>query len=154
MKGYPYDSIDAALVFPLGLISFMVIHIVNGMYKLFFCLKFTRKTKHVFPGYSFPRVDSVIIYSPKYAYNMAYLICGDSYCKWNLLNDSLAAGPRKVRDGWAGYPFDTIDATLIFPPGVGPAAYQNMSLLFHGEFFCKWNLVSDSLAEGPKRIKD
>ena len=117
-----------------------------------------RKIKDYWSGFPFDRVDATLVYppgvGPSYTNDMAYMFCGDSYCKWNLSTDKLEQGPRKIKDYWSGFPFDRVDATLVYPPGVGSSYTKDMAYMFCGDSYCKWNLSTDKLEQGPRKIKD
>merc|ERR1711861_71638 len=95
-----------------------------------------RKITDGWPGYPFDRVDAVLVppvnVGPSYYRNFAYIFAGDSYVKWNLDNDKLGHGARKITDGWPGYPFDRVDAVLVPPVNVGPSYYHNFAYIFAG----------------------
>ena len=60
------------------------------------------------------QVDAVLTFpdgvGPGYTQNFAYMFCGDSYCKWDLVKDELNAGPRTMADGFGGFPFPKVRA--------------------------------------------
>ena len=117
-----------------------------------------RPIKDGWSGYPFSRVDASLVFpqgvGPDYARNIAYMFCGDLYCKWNLVDDTLLKGARKIKDGWKGYPFDQVDAILVYPTGVGQSYAHNMAYMFCGDSYCRWDLSKDSLSQEPHKIKD
>lgn len=165
--GYPFDRVEATLVFPPGVgpsyahnaaymfcgDSYCKWNLVNDR-----LISGARKIKDGWPGYPFDRVDATLVYPPgvgqSYSHNMAYMFCNDSYCRWNLTDDTLSQGARKIKDGWKGYPFDRVDAVIIYPPGDGPSYTHNMAYMFCGDAYCRWNLTDDTLSQGARKIKD
>eukprot|EP00731_Ephydatia_muelleri_P022572 Em0015g155a len=166
-SGYPFSHVDATLVFPSGVGPDYACNVAYMFCGDSYCkwnlvddsfLTGARKIKDGWPGYPFDHVDATLVYPPgvgqSYAQNMAYMFCGDSYCRWNLSNDSLSLGARKIKDGWKGYPFDRVDAIIVYPPGVGQSYAHNMAYMFCGDSYCRWNLSNDSLSQEPRKIKD
>ena len=166
-SGYPFDRVDATLVFPPGVGPDYTQNMAYMFHGDSYCkwnlvtdklAQAPRKIKDGWSGYPFDRVDATVVFppgvGPGYAKNMAYIFYGDSYCKWNLVTDKLEQDPRKIKDGWSGYPFDRVDATLVFPPGVGPDYTKNMAYMFHDDSYCKWNLLTDNLAQAPRKTQD
>ena len=163
----PFERIDATLVFPPGVGPKYAQNVAYMFSGDSYCkwnlvddtfLTGPRKIKDGFPGYPFSGVDATLVYPPgvgqSYSHNKAYMFHGDSYCRWNLIDDTLSLGPRKIKDGWIGFPFDCIDAVVVYPPGVGQSYSQNMAYMFCGDSYCRWNLTDDTLSLGPRKIKD
>ena len=163
--GFPFDRLDATLVYT----SSGPEYTQNAAY--FFCgdsyckwnlsddsLMEGSKSLSLWSGYPYDRVDATLVFpegvGPGYAKNAAYFFCGDTYCKWDLVSDTLWAGPRNIKDGWPGIPFDFIDAAVIYPQGVGPDYTKNVAYIFCGDMYCKWDLETDSLKAGARSIND
>ena len=165
--GFPFDRVDATLVYPPGVgpdIAKNMAYMFRGDSYIKWNL-FTDKLeqgalkiKDFWPEFPFDQVDATLVYppgvGPDIAKNMAYMFHGDSYVKWNLLTDKLEQGALKIKDFWPGFPFDRVDATLVYPPEVGPDYAKNMAYMFHGDSYIKWNLVTDKLETGARKIKD
>jgi hypothetical protein len=166
VKAIP-SMVDAVLVFPRGVGPGYAANIAYMFCGDKFC-KWNLHTNSVtagqrsirdgWTGYPYDKVDATIMYppgiGPAYAKDAAYLFHDDVYLKWDMKSDQLMAGARNIKDGWPGYPFDRCDATLVYPPGVGPEDCQHIAFMFCGDQYCKWDLVTDSLKVGTKLIKD
>lgn len=163
----PFDRVDATLVFPPGVGPGYAQNVAYFFCGNMYCkwnlvddtlYKGARSIKDGWPGYPFDSVDATLVYPQgvgrPYSRNVAYMFCGDSYCKWDLTNDSLSQGPSKIKDGWTGYPFERVDAVIIYPPGVGQPYSHNVAYMFCGDSYCRWDLTTDTLSNGPRKIKD
>merc|ERR1712039_306287 len=81
----------------------------------------TKKIRNGFPGYPFNSVDAVMV--PGAGEGKAYMFSGDSYFKWDLRTDAPSEGwengyTKKITYGFQGYPFNSVDAVMVFSPGV------------------------------------
>eukprot|EP00929_Paragymnodinium_shiwhaense_P123732 TRINITY_DN9796_c0_g1_i1.p1 TRINITY_DN9796_c0_g1~~TRINITY_DN9796_c0_g1_i1.p1 ORF type:complete len:580 (+),score=51.15 TRINITY_DN9796_c0_g1_i1:94-1740(+) len=83
---------------------------------------------------------------------IAFMFVGDTVYKWNLEKDDIEGAPKKISEEFADFPFPSVDATLVFPDGVGPSYTKRMAYMFHGGKYCKWNLDTHRLHQGPRNI--
>jgi len=164
---FPFSAVDAVLAFPEGIgpdYTKDVAYIFSGSeYCKWHLMSHTlcqgpRKISEGFEGYPFPSVDATLMFpsgvGPSYTRYAAYMFCGDEYCKWDLKTDSLRQPPRKISHGFPGFPFPRVDAVLVFPSGMGPSYCHNKAYMFCSGEYCKWDLETDSLCQGPRVIPD
>ena len=167
--GFPslsFDKVDAALVFPPGVgptHTNNVAYLFRGDSYVKWDLSRDSECQGPtaisdgFSGLSFDKVDSVLVFppgvGPGYARNVAYIISGDSYVKWDLETDTLCQERRRLAAGFPSLSFDGVDAALVFPPGVGPGHTNKFAYLFRGGSYVKWDLDGDSECQGPRAVE-
>eukprot|EP00640_Fibrocapsa_japonica_P007603 CAMPEP_0113935224 /NCGR_PEP_ID=MMETSP1339-20121228/2407_1 /TAXON_ID=94617 /ORGANISM="Fibrocapsa japonica" /LENGTH=155 /DNA_ID=CAMNT_0000937293 /DNA_START=385 /DNA_END=849 /DNA_ORIENTATION=- /assembly_acc=CAM_ASM_000762 len=147
----PFDRIDACLTWPAGVgpdYTKNLMYMFSGdKYISYDCAKQElhsqiRDIKDARPDFPFDAVDATVIFPqdscPDYAKNIAYMFYKDEYIKWDLTTDSLAVGPRKIKDGWPGLPLDGLDAAIVFPKSVGTDETKSKAIFMRGGSFVVW----------------